>query len=236
MSEKKKVARKYSCQVHRKPPSKYAHINPNKKFPLPKDGKTYKWHLVNFPAGKDRFKVILEFEKSMQKWQHEWDMTYPVGRFVGVESTNNIDEADLIFSFGTYEHRMNVPNFNHLCPFPFDGEGQVCAHAWSLVEGFPFGGVAHFDSSENWGDLGKDIRTVVDHEVGHIWDLDHSEVDAALMAPSYEGEKDLHEDDRQGFRKKMEPVKRQISGIEKNHNKNWLYICWVWFFTGKRIG
>ncbi|XP_044078702.1 matrix metallopeptidase 30 [Siniperca chuatsi] len=85
---------------------------------------------------------------------------------------------------------------------PFDGESGVLAHAFSPGEGN--GGDTHFDEDENWTltSAGANLFLVAAHEFGHALGLAHSQVQTALMYPTYQyvttvGYK-LPSDDRQG--------------------------------------
>ncbi|XP_023273498.1 collagenase 3-like [Seriola lalandi dorsalis] len=101
--------------------------------------------------------------------------------------------ADIMITFRSREHGDFAP---------FDGEGQVLAHAFSPGEGV--GGDAHFDEDENWTltSAGANLFLVAAHEFGHAMGLAHSQVQTALMYPTYqyvntEGYM-LPDDDKQG--------------------------------------
>uniref|UniRef100_A0A3Q1CDR7 Peptidase metallopeptidase domain-containing protein n=1 Tax=Amphiprion ocellaris TaxID=80972 RepID=A0A3Q1CDR7_AMPOC len=105
----------------------------------------------------------------------------------------NSGTADIMIVFKAQEHG----DFS-----PFDGEGGVLAHAYSPGEGT--GGDTHFDEDENWTltSAGTNLFLVAAHEFGHALGLAHSQVQTALMHPTYqyvntEGYK-LPDDDRQG--------------------------------------
>ncbi|XP_069003184.1 collagenase 3-like [Embiotoca jacksoni] len=101
--------------------------------------------------------------------------------------------ADIMIMFKAREHGDFAP---------FDGENGVLAHAFSPGEGH--GGDTHFDEDENWTltSAGANLFLVAAHEFGHALGLSHSQVQTALMYPTYkyvntEGYK-LPDDDREG--------------------------------------
>ncbi|XP_073730575.1 stromelysin-1-like [Misgurnus anguillicaudatus] len=92
---------------------------------------------------------------------------------------------------------------NHGDSKPFDGPGQVLAHA--NPPGPKKGGDTHFDEDEKWtlSSQGINLFLVAAHEFGHALGLDHSEDRSALMFKNYQyvntnGYK-LPEDDRLGI-------------------------------------
>nr|XP_020667515.1 macrophage metalloelastase-like [Pogona vitticeps] len=68
---------------------------------------------------------------------------------------------------------------------PFDGRGGVLAHAY--FPGSGIGGDAHFDESEQWSEYNRETNLflVAAHEFGHSLGLSHTNVQGALMFPSY---------------------------------------------------
>jgi hypothetical protein len=136
----------------------------------------------------------------------EWDIcreAMDVWRFVTpLAFTEVADEttADIRIAWRTGDHGDGSP---------FDGEGNVLAHAFFPPPvPQPLTGDLHFDGNEEWDteDGGFwwwkriDLKTVAVHELGHSLGLCHSTVDGACMWPSYEGERRiLHQDDIDGI-------------------------------------
>uniref|UniRef100_A0A0N5AX08 ZnMc domain-containing protein n=1 Tax=Syphacia muris TaxID=451379 RepID=A0A0N5AX08_9BILA len=90
--------------------------------------------------------------------------------------------GDIKISFQSKDHGN--------CP-PFDGPGQVLAHA-TEPNGNP--SFVHFDDEEYWVYRNEnklrrypftDLLNVAIHEIGHTLGLDHSEADDAIMNAQY---------------------------------------------------
>jgi hypothetical protein len=102
-------------------------------------------------------------------------------------------QADILIGWAEGEHGDGDP---------FDGPGDVLAHA-SYPNPYNDRQVfLHFDDSERWVNSDTqnvDLLTVAAHEIGHNLGLDHSNDPNALMFPSYSGpHRSLSNDDIAG--------------------------------------
>lgn len=107
--------------------------------------------------------------------------------------TTSRQEADIVIGWAEGEHGDGDP---------FDGPGDVLAHA-SYPNPYEDRQVfLHFDDAEHWVDSeteNVDLLTVAAHEIGHVLGLGHSNDPNALMFPSYsEPHRFLSKDDIAG--------------------------------------
>ena len=103
--------------------------------------------------------------------------------------TNNENDANIVIGWAAGDHGDGDP---------FDGPGDVLAHA-SFPNPYNDRQVfLHFDDDERWVDSNTnnvDLLTVAAHEIGHTLGLAHSNDPGALMYPSYDGPRRFLGDD-----------------------------------------
>ncbi|HJR80768.1 MAG TPA: matrixin family metalloprotease [Anaerolineales bacterium] len=113
-------------------------------------------------------------------WSGQTELTFSEA----TEST-----ADIVIGWAVRDHGDGDP---------FDGLGDVLAHA-SFPNPYDNGQVfLHFDDDERWVDSDTrnvDLLTVAAHEIGHTLGLAHSNDPNALMFPSYSGPHRFLDDD-----------------------------------------
>lgn len=121
-------------------------------------------------------------EKMKSDMRKAFDVWAPYGRLQFKES--NSSSADIIIYFGSGHHGDY---------YPFDGPGNILAHAFYPYDDASYGGDVHFDSDENWKEgaqtlhEGVDFLSVAIHELGHSLGLAHSHHPSAVMFPYYRG-------------------------------------------------
>jgi hypothetical protein len=117
----------------------------------------------------------------------ERDLVREAFRFWAVQTpltfteVGNSNEADILVRWA---------EGNHGDGDPFDGPGDVLAHASYPNPYQERQAILHFDDSERWVDSASqdvDLLTVAAHEIGHNLGLDHSDDPNALMYPAYTG-------------------------------------------------
>ncbi|NXD10835.1 MMP7 protein, partial [Nothocercus nigrocapillus] len=145
------------------------------------------YRIVNYTPDLSRAKVNEAIRKAFMVWS---DVT-PL-QFKRV----SWGTADIMIAFARREHGDGIP---------FDGRGQVLAHAFAPGPGR--GGDAHFDEDEIWSETnrGTNLFLVAAHELGHSLGLAHSNVLGALMYPTYSYTNpktfQLSEDDKRAIQK-----------------------------------
>lgn len=136
------------------------------------------YYIANWSPRLGERTVSYNIQKALDTWGRYGRLTFEKSR------TN---DADIIVAFGTGYHGDQ---------FPFDGVGNVLAHAFFPYERRDLGGDIHFDADEYWVDRyhnkqededGTDFFTVALHELGHSLGLAHSDQPNSIMFPYYDG-------------------------------------------------
>ena len=160
-----------------------------------------------------------EFVTGAGKWQTN-NLTYSFQNYTNDIPNSTIRWAiDEAFSFWSAETPLRFRRVSdgttgniiirfvtgdHGDGYPFDGPGNVLAHAFYPSNPDPIRGDSHFDDAETWvvtvPGTGFDLVTVAAHEFGHALGLRHSADPAAIMYWRYQGpHRYLSSDDIQGI-------------------------------------
>ncbi|HJS18404.1 MAG TPA: matrixin family metalloprotease, partial [Anaerolineales bacterium] len=158
----------------------------------------------DLPTQADQNAIVAEYE-AISKWG-TLELTFHVVN--GTEKLEGDTERDIIrqaFGLWASQTPLNFTETNseidanivvgwaardHGDGDPFDGPGDVLAHA-SFPNPYDDRQVfLHFDDDERWVNSDSrnvDLLTVAAHEIGHTLGLAHSDDPNALMFPSYDG-------------------------------------------------
>jgi len=152
-----------------------------------------------FENGTDQLPGDTEFDalgRAFALWEDQTPLTFT--------RTSDPSTADIVIAWAAGDHGDGDP---------FDGPGDVLAHASSPN---PYDGsqvFLHFDNDERWVDSDTqnvDLETVAAHEIGHTLGLAHSSDPNALMFPSYSGpHRSLDQDDIAGIQSIYGPSSAQ---------------------------
>ncbi|XP_004626203.1 stromelysin-1 [Octodon degus] len=164
-----------TLEVMRKPRCGAPDVGQFSTFPgMPKWRKNHlTYRIVNYTPDLPREAVDSAIEKALRVWEEVTPLTF---------SRMHEGEADIMISFAVREHGDFIP---------FDGPGNVLAHAYAPGPGV--NGDAHFDEDELWTEdtTGTNLFLVAAHELGHSLGLFHSANTEALMYPLYSSFTDL---------------------------------------------
>jgi len=141
-----------------------------------------------FENGTDKLEGDVErdlIRRAFALWSEQTSLTFT--------EASGISQADIVVAWAVGNHGDGDP---------FDGPGNVLAHA-SFPNPYDNSQVfLHFDDEERWVDSDTrnvDLLTVAAHEIGHTLGLAHTNDPNALMYPSYNGpHRSLGDDDIAG--------------------------------------
>ncbi|XP_028276683.1 matrix metallopeptidase 30 [Parambassis ranga] len=172
---------------------RYSHFDGTPKWDKP----VLTYRITDYTAGLSQSEVDTTLAKALKLYSDVIPLDF---------KQSDSSAADIMIMFRAREHG----DFS-----PFDGKNGVLAHAYSPGEGH--GGDTHFDEDETWtlDSTGSNLFLVAAHEFGHALGLAHSQVQSALMHPTYvyvntEGYK-LPDDDRKGI--------QAIYGVRQTSNQ-----------------
>jgi hypothetical protein len=142
-----------------------------------------------FTNGTDRLSGDRERElvhEAFALWAAQTPLTFT--------EVDDPSQADILVSWARGDHGDGDP---------FDGPGDVLAHASYPNPYRERQVILHFDDDERWVDSATqdvDLLTVAAHEIGHTLGLDHSSDPNSLMFPAYVGpHRFLSQDDVAGI-------------------------------------
>ncbi|KAI9930778.1 hypothetical protein MW887_011535 [Aspergillus wentii] len=160
------------------------------------------WKLVNLvhsTVGLSRKQIYASLKAALDRWEKflPRDMWFEMIPDRNNENGNNVhgiddpDAADMLVKFARQNHGDGAP---------FDGPGNVLAHAFFPPPNAGYlAGDLHFDEDEDWTQENF-LMQVALHEFGHSLGLAHSADPNAVMYPFFKGRSELQDDDIAGIR------------------------------------
>lgn len=233
---------KLSCQGK---PAKYKFLdNP---IPFPEDG-VLKWHLNNFTPDMPKHEQLIVLRDVFASFNKR---LYPLS----IEPTENKEEAYFQIYFVRKDGKAYNENGTKILDSPYIFEPGVLAVAYSAYGG-EYQGYQLINEDFFWqmkhGGEGYKLPLVLEHEFGHNFGLDHTDVEDDLMYPSYDPNNNWTEDSEKGLfelykKQRYDTIKRlygsklfydylrsdkaKINNQEKPSNNHWWIIALAFALT-----
>lgn len=160
--------------AHDPKPGQYSILSPGNHL-QPVSGKVY-WHIDESTLTNDmeKYKVIFAFSEAFAKWQ-------PYFLPITFQSTGTISQAQIVVKFAN--------NGDNWLPQPFDS--GVLAYAYA-PRGTSYGLYADVFVNDlyNWQEMhttgGYFLMKVIVHELGHCFNLGHSQIPSDILYWQYQ--------------------------------------------------
>lgn len=153
---------------------------------------------------KDPNAIVPLYELSESKW-NKTNLTYYINNtsahLTAAQRENCIKRAfnewdavsslsfTQVFNESSADFKIKWATGSHGDPHPFDGKGNVLAHAYyPYPDGGSYAGQIHFDDAEDWTET--KLYLVALHEIGHALGIEHSPDGNAIMYEFYSPSRD----------------------------------------------
>ncbi|KAG1680297.1 Matrix metalloproteinase-17 [Nymphon striatum] len=140
------------CGVKDVEPDNNLGKNRQKRYAIASDGwkkNAITYRVGSFPRDLSRHTVMRQFNQAFKVWSDISPLTF---------HQTNAHSVDMDIMFRSNQHEDN---------HPFDGQGNVLAHAFFPNLGSEIRGDVHFDMDEKWQDLSNDDGSHIDGKFVH---------------------------------------------------------------------
>lgn len=197
---------RYACEHAGVSPQPFTTIDGN-HFIKPYEKGEILWYIHNFTPDQDKYKTILAMEKAFKIWQ-------PYFHPIQFNSTKDPDKAHILIFFASTDGSKGEK-----APQPFEKGVLAYGFAPSPRAG-ALKSTLWFNEAWSWADMHRTrngvmthihLLSVALHELGHCFNIGHSEHEKAIMFASYNGEKtEIHWDDAAAVEALYSDEKRKL--------------------------